>query len=35
MIQENEAVVIIEEGTDVEMQTEGLGCCCGSFAWFY
>jgi hypothetical protein len=31
MTQENEALVIIVEGTDVEVQLEGLGCCWTSF----
>lgn len=27
MSKENEALVVIEEGSDVEVQAEGFGCC--------
>ena len=35
MAKENEALVIVEEGTDVEVQMEGFGCCWTSFVMFY
>ena len=34
MVQENEAIVIIMEGTDAEM-VEGFGCCFVSFMYIY
>jgi hypothetical protein len=34
MIQENEAIVIIEEGTDAEMGPE-IGCCFTSFVFIH
>jgi len=33
MANENEALVIIEEGTDPEVQMEGLGCCWTAFIY--
>jgi hypothetical protein len=35
MTKENEALVIIEEGTDVEVQMEGFSCCWSSFIIFH
>jgi len=35
MAKENDALVIIEEGTDTEVKTEGLMCCWASFMIFY
>ena len=34
MIQENEAIVIIEEGTDAEMGPE-IGCCFATLAYIH
>jgi hypothetical protein len=35
MVTENEALVIIEEGSDVEVQVEGIVCCWASFAFIH
>jgi hypothetical protein len=35
MAQENEALVIVEEGTDVEVQMESLACCRITFVFLY
>lgn len=35
MANENEALLIIEEGTDTEVSTDGLMCCWASFIGFY
>jgi hypothetical protein len=35
MAQENEALVVVEEGTDVEVQMEALGCCRSTFMFLY
>jgi hypothetical protein len=35
MAKENEALVVVEEGTDVEVQIEGLGCCYTVFAYYH
>jgi hypothetical protein len=35
MVTENEAMVVIEEGTDIEMQVESFLCCQASFMYFY
>ena len=35
MTKRNEALIIIEEGTDTEVHTEGLMCCWASFMVFY
>ena len=34
MAKENEAIVIIEEGTDLEVDIESLLCCWAAFAYF-
>jgi hypothetical protein len=35
MVTENEALVIIEEGTDVEVQVESLMCCLAAFMFLH
>ena len=35
MATENEALVIIEEGTDVEVQMEGMRCCWTAYIIFH
>ena len=35
MAQENEALVVVEEGTDVEVQMESLQCCRGTFMFLH
>ena len=35
MYTENEALVIIEEGTDIEVHTESLLCCFASFLFIH
>jgi len=35
MAKENEALVIVEEGTDPEVQVEGLGCCWTTFVFTF
>jgi hypothetical protein len=35
MATENEALVIIEEGTDVEVQMEAFGCCWTAYLMFH
>ena len=35
MATENEALVIIEEGTDVEVQMEGMSCCWTAYIIFH
>ena len=35
MAQENEALVVVEEGTDVEVQMESLQCCRASLVFLY
>jgi len=34
MVNENMGLVIIEEGVDAEVSTEGLGCCFTMFIFF-
>ena len=34
MVKENLALVIVEEGVDADVSTEGLGCCFTMFAFF-
>jgi len=35
MVTENEALVIIEEGTDVEAHTESMLCCFAAFLFIH
>jgi len=35
MIQENQALVIIEEGTDIEMEVDSLLCCFAAFMFLH